>query len=117
MNRFLNILNQSLYPRLPIGLQNLACSAPWEPKPLETTRSSSFVASIEEQGSMVCFEIGLGPDGDLTWMIIPRQLALAIVGTMLVPVFYAADSVEYLEPDEPVLALEIDGDARAYPLE
>ena len=33
------------------------------------------------------------------------------------PVFYAADTVEYLEPDEPVLALEINGDARAYPLE
>lgn len=33
------------------------------------------------------------------------------------PVFYSADSVGYLGPNDPVLSLEIDGDARAYPLE
>jgi hypothetical protein len=33
------------------------------------------------------------------------------------PVFYSAASVDYLSPTSPVLAVEIDGDARAYPLE
>jgi hypothetical protein len=33
------------------------------------------------------------------------------------PVFYSADSVGYLGPNDPVLSLEIDGDSRAYPLE
>ncbi|MDX2379085.1 MAG: DUF3179 domain-containing protein [Acidimicrobiia bacterium] len=33
------------------------------------------------------------------------------------PVFYSAESVDYLGPNDPVVALEIDGDARAYPLE
>ena len=33
------------------------------------------------------------------------------------PVFYSAETVDYLAPTAPVLALEIDGDARAYPLE
>ena len=33
------------------------------------------------------------------------------------PSFHAASTVDYLEADAPVIALEIDGDARAYPLE
>jgi hypothetical protein len=33
------------------------------------------------------------------------------------PVFYTAATVDYLGANDPVLALEIDGDARAYPLE
>ena len=33
------------------------------------------------------------------------------------PVFYTAASVDYMEANSPVLALEIDGDARAYPLD
>ena len=33
------------------------------------------------------------------------------------PVFYTAASVDCLPPEAPVLSLEIDGDARAYPLE
>ncbi|MEM8619683.1 MAG: DUF3179 domain-containing protein [Actinomycetota bacterium] len=33
------------------------------------------------------------------------------------PVFQTADSATHLAPEAPVLALEIDGDARAYPLE
>lgn len=33
------------------------------------------------------------------------------------PIFYAAQTVDYMSPSAPVLALEIDGDARAYPLD
>lgn len=33
------------------------------------------------------------------------------------PHFHRADTVDYLAPADPVVALEIDGDARAYPLE
>ncbi len=33
------------------------------------------------------------------------------------PVFYTAASVDYMQPQAPVLALEINGDARAYPLD
>jgi hypothetical protein len=33
------------------------------------------------------------------------------------PVFYAAQTVDYISPNAPVLAVEIDGDARAYPLD
>ncbi len=80
--------------------QNLACTAPWEPKPLETTRSSSFAASVREQGSIVCFEIGLGPDRDLTWLMIPRQLALAIVSTML------GETIEELPEDRSLTDVE-----------
>jgi len=33
------------------------------------------------------------------------------------PEFHTASTVDYLDDDDPVIALEIDGDARAYPLE
>ncbi len=33
------------------------------------------------------------------------------------PVFYAAESVDYITPTSPVLAVEINGDARAYPID